>query len=130
MEREQFEALVVKALTELPAEFLNKLENIDIVVEERPRRTQLAKSGVGPGWTLLGLYEGVPHPRRSRAYNMILPDRITLFQSSIEAACRSEEEIAGEVRRVVCHEIAHHFGIDDDRLRRIEKGRLGKRVRE
>lgn len=129
MEREEFEALVVRALTDLPAEFRNKLENIDVVVEERPTRRQLAKSGIRRSWTLLGLYEGVPHTRRTGAYNMVLPDRVTLFQEPIEANCRSEEEIAQAIKRVVCHEIAHHFGIDDDSLSRIESEKLRKKGR-
>ena len=124
MEREEFEALLVGALSELPPEFQDRLENVDVVVEDRPTRSQLIKSGIRHGWDLLGLYEGVPHTQRSRWYNMVLPDRITLFQEPIEAKCRSEEEIADEIKRVLCHEIAHHFGIDDDRLRRMERERL------
>jgi len=130
MEREKFEALLVRALTELPAEFQDRLENVDMVVEERPTPRQLAKVRLRRGWTLLGLYEGVPHTRRTHSYNMVLPDRITLFQEPIEAKCRSEEEIAEEMKRVVCHEIAHHFGIDDDRLRRMERERLRSRRRK
>lgn len=72
----------------------------------------------------------MPHTRRNRAYNMVLPDRITFFQGSIEAKCRSEEEMAEEVRRVICHEIAHHFGIADESLWRIERKKLGKRGRQ
>jgi len=120
MEREEFETLVVEALADLPTEFQDQLENVDVVVEERPTPMQLSRTGLRRGWSLLGLYEGVPHTKRTRAYSMVLPDRITLFQGAIEAKCRSEEEIAGEIKRVLCHEIAHHFGIDEDSLRRIE----------
>jgi predicted Zn-dependent protease with MMP-like domain len=128
MEREEFEALLVGALSELPPEFQDRLENVDVVVEDRPTRSQLLKSGVGPSWSLLGLYEGVPHTRRSRGYSMVLPDRITLFQGPIEAKCRSDEEIAGEIKRVLYHEVAHHFGIDEDSLRRIEKQASQKQI--
>ena len=120
MESENFKALVVKALSDLPEEFQSRLENIDVVVEERPTPSQLATAGLKRGWTLLGLYEGVPHTERTRWYNMALPDKITVFQKPIEAKCRGEEEIAEEIKRVGCHEIAHHFGIDDERLSRIE----------
>lgn len=120
MERGEFEALVVDALANLPAEFQDQLENVDVVVEERPTRRQLSRAGLGRGWSLLGLYEGVPQTKRTRAYSMVLPDRITLFQGPIEAKCRSQEEIAEEIKRVLLHEIAHHFGIDEDSLRRIE----------
>lgn len=123
MEREEFEALLVGALSELPPEFQDRLENIDVVVEDRPARSQLLKSGVRPGWDLLGLYEGVPHTRRTRGYNMVLPDRITLFQEAIEAKCGSDQEIADEIKRVLRHEIAHHFGMGEESLRRIERRR-------
>jgi len=124
--RERFEELVAEAVGDLPEEFLDKLENVDVVVEDSPARTQLIR--VGRGMTLLGLYEGVPHTERTRGYNMILPDRITIFQKPIEAICRSEKEVVLEVRRVVQHEIAHHFGLDDDLLKDIEsdKRRRGR----
>jgi len=129
MKGENFKALVVRALSDLPAEFRNKLENIDVVVQERPTPTQLAQLGFKRGETLLGLYEGVPHTKRSRGYNMALPDKITVFQRTIEAKCRSEEELAEEVKRVVCHEIAHHFGIDDETLCQIESEKPRKRTK-
>jgi len=122
MDREKFEAIVVEAVAGLPEEFLSRLENVDVVVEDYPTRAQLARSGLRRGETLLGLYEGVPRTRRGRGYGMVLPDKITVFQKPIEARCRGEAEIAAEVRRVVRHEIAHHFGIDDARLRQIESG--------
>ena len=126
MEREGFEELVAKSLSELPAEFQDRLENIDVMVLDYPTPRQLAK--VGRGMTLLGLYEGVPHTRRSRGYNLVLPDRIIIFQKPIEARFRSEKEIAMEIQRVVRHEIAHHFGLDDESLKKIEsRKRRGKR---
>lgn len=127
MQRQNFEDLVVEALSELPAEFQDKLENIDVIVQDYPTRGQLAK--LGPGMTLLGLYEGVPHTRRTMGYGMVLPDKITIFQKTIEAKCRNRREIVDEVRDVVYHEIAHHFGIGDELLREIEaeKRRRGKR---
>ena len=130
MKREHFEALVVKALNELPVEFRNRLENIDVVVQERPTSKQLAKVGLRRGWTLLGLYEGVPHTERTRGYDMALPDKITVFQKPIEAKCRCEEEIAEEIQRVVRHEIAHHFGIDDESLWGIESEKPRKRAKD
>ncbi len=120
MEREEFEDLLVRALSELPLEFQDRLENVDVMVEERPSREQLLESGLEHSDELLGLYEGMPHTERTHWYHMALPDRITLFQEPIEAKCRSEAEVAEELRRVLCHEIAHHFGIDDDMLDMIE----------
>jgi predicted Zn-dependent protease with MMP-like domain len=121
---ESFVALVAKALSELPAEFQDRLENIDIVVQDYPTPHQLAKVGLRHWGALLGLYEGVPRTRRTAHYGMVLPDKISIFQKPIEAKCRSEEQVAAEIQRVVLHEIAHHFGISDERLRQIETERL------
>ena len=122
MDRQDFEALVAEALGGLPEEFLSRLENVDVVVQGYPTREQLTRGGLPWGHTLLGLYQGVPQTRRGRGYGMVLPDKITIFQKPIEATCHSEGEIGAEVRRVVLHEIAHHFGISDARLRQIEGG--------
>ena len=121
MERERFEWFVVRAVEGLPEEFLTRLQNVDVVVEERPSSAQVGRAKLRRGETLLGLYEGVPQTRRGRHYGMVLPDKITIFKKPIEARCRSEAEIIAEIGRVVKHEIAHHFGISDARLRQIEK---------
>ena len=120
MDRQDFESLVAEAVDGLPEEFLSRLENVDVVAQDYPTREQLARGRLPWGRTLLGLYEGVPQTRRGRGYGMVLPDKVTIFQKPIEAKCRNESEIAAEVRRVVLHEIAHHFGISDARLRQIE----------
>jgi len=124
VDREKFEELVVKALSELPEEFQNKLENIDVVVADKPTPRQLARMGLRRGENLLGLYEGVPLTKRGRGYSLVPPDKITIFQKPIEARCRSERRIAREVQRVVQHEIAHYFGIGEATLQRIEGGDL------
>ena len=122
LSREQFEALVANALTDLPPEFQSRLENIDVVVEDWPTPGQLAEVGLRHPTQLLGLYEGIPWGQRSRGYSMVPPDKITIFRKPIEAKCRGEDEIEREVKRVVRHEIAHHFGFDDERLDEIERG--------
>ena len=116
MERDEFERLVARAVDGLPGELLDRLENVDIVVEDRPTRQQLASLDLERGESLLGLYEGVPLTQRSSHYGLVPPDKITIFQKSIEARCRYESEIAREIQRVVRHELAHHFGIGDARL--------------
>lgn len=123
MDRERFEWLVARAVADLPDEFQERMDNIDVVVQDEPTSRQLADTGLKRGQTLLGLYEGVPLTRRSRAYGMVPPDKITIFQKPIEAICRSDAEIRREVQRVVKHEIAHHFGIGDARLRQLERRR-------
>ena len=122
MDRERFEWLVARAVESLPEEFRTKLENVDVVVEDWPTQSQLAKAGLGRGQTLLGLYQGVPLTRRGRHYGLVAPDKITIFQKPIEAKCGFEAEIVAEIQRVVRHEIAHHFGIGDARLRQLERG--------
>jgi predicted Zn-dependent protease with MMP-like domain len=123
MDRERFEWLVARAVADLPDEFQERMDNIDVVVQDEPTSRQLADAGLKRGETLLGLYEGVPLTRRSRSYGMVPPDKITIFQKPIEAICRSDSEIQREVQRVVKHEIAHHFGIGDARLRQLERKR-------
>jgi len=122
MDREGFEWLVARAIDSLPSEFLTKLENIDVVVEDWPTQGQLARAGLRRGETLLGLYEGVPLTKRGGHYGLVPPDKITIFQKPIESKCRYDAEITAEIQRVVRHEIAHHFGIGDARLERLERG--------
>jgi len=121
MDRERFEQLVARAVADLPDEFRERMENIDVVVQDKPTSRQLAEAGLKRGETLFGLYEGVPLISRSRAYGMVPPDKITIFQKPIEAAYRSETRIQREIQRVVRHEIAHHFGISDARLNQLEQ---------
>lgn len=120
MELERFERLVRKALDDLPQKFRSRLDNLDIVIEDWPAPEQLAQAGLRSPYSLLGLYDGVPHTMRGTGYHMVPPDKITLFQRPIEARARSEQAVALEVERVLRHEIAHHFGISDHRLSQLE----------
>jgi predicted Zn-dependent protease with MMP-like domain len=122
MERERFEELVVKAVESLPEEFLELMDNVDVVVEDYPTHEQLDKEDIEDETMLLGLYEGVPQTRRSSYYGMVMPDKITIFQKSIESACASEDEIEDQIGKTVRHEIAHHFGSSEETLREIEEG--------
>jgi predicted Zn-dependent protease with MMP-like domain len=122
MDRESFQRLVAQAVEELPEEFLLRLENIDIVVEDYPTPNQLHQLGLRGGETLLGLYEGVPQTRRGGHYGLVPPDKITIFQRPIEARCRYGGSLSAEIQRVVKHEIAHHFGISDARLKQLGEG--------
>jgi predicted Zn-dependent protease with MMP-like domain len=103
--RERFEELVAEALDSLPDNLARAMDNVAVVVEEG-------------GGSLLGLYQG--HPLTQRwSYAGAAPDRITIYQGPICARCATEEEVAKQVRRTVVHEIGHHFGIDDARLREL-----------
>ncbi|HYN88306.1 MAG TPA: metallopeptidase family protein [Ardenticatenaceae bacterium] len=119
MDPVEFEALVVEALESLPEEIARYLNNVDVVVEQAPTSAQMRRVGLRPSHTLFGLYEGIPLTRRTTNYGLVLPDRITIFQQPIEQACRTEPQIRAQVRRTVIHELAHHFGISDDRLRQL-----------
>ena len=116
---EEFESLVVEALDNLPAEIQEKLQNIEIVVSDWPTAAELRSVGLKPGQLLLGLYHGVPLTRRGGRYGLVLPDKVTIFQGPIERVCRTPEDVIRQVQRTVRHEIAHHFGISDDRLREL-----------
>ncbi len=122
MDRARFEELVVEAVAGLPADFCNRLENVDVVVEEWPSQRHLDNTRLKRGHTLLGLYQGVPLTRRGRGYGLVAPDKITIFQRPIEAQCRNEAEIRDRIQRVVRHEIAHHFGTGEARLAQLERG--------
>jgi predicted Zn-dependent protease with MMP-like domain len=120
MRRWHFDRLVTEALDELPRRFRRQLRNIAVVVETEPSQALLEEMGLWPHRTLLGLYQGVPLPRRGcLSYGNVLPDRITIFQKPIEAMCRTPDEIKAAVKDTVKHEIGHYFGLDDERLEEL-----------
>ena len=121
VERENFRELVTEAIENLPHEFQQRLENITVVVQDWPTQAQLASVGLRRRHNLLGLYEGVPLTKRSEWQPTALPEKITIFQKPIEMRCRSDEEILERVQETVRHEIAHHFGISDKRLRELKE---------
>ena len=123
MEHNKFEELVVAVISGLPAEFQELMDTVDIIVEDWPTRTQLREVGLRNKDDLLGLYEGTPRTNRGQNYNLVLPDKITIFQKPLESQCKSLNELRQEIANTVKHEIAHYFGIDDERLREIENGR-------
>lgn len=117
---EKFEKMVDEGVKAIPEKFLAKLDNVVIVVELEPTPAQIKKLKIRRGWTLFGLYEGVPQATRGANYSAVLPDKITIFQRPIEEAARGEEEIKEIVKNTVWHEIAHHFGMGEDRVRQAE----------
>jgi len=121
MKKRRFEELIDKALSSLPEEFSSLLDNVGIFIASRPSQDTLREMGVPKGETLFGLYEGVPLTERTSDYGLVAPDTITLFQKPIEESFDSEDEVAEEIRRTILHELAHHFGIDDDRMDEIEE---------
>ncbi|MCL1885989.1 MAG: metallopeptidase family protein [Dehalococcoidia bacterium] len=127
MELERFESLVTAAMASLPQEFQELLENVDVVVQDAISPSQARM--VARGGMVLGLYEGVPRTVRGSGYNLVAPDKITIFKEPLEALYTSESELESKVREVVLHEVAHHFGLGDWRLSEIEaekRLRLGR----
>lgn len=122
MERAHFRQLVREAVAELPRELLERVQNVAIVIEWRPTARDRKAAGVGPGRTLLGLYHGIPLTKRGEYYNLVPPDKISIYQEPIEAFCRDDDEIREQVRKTVLHELGHYFGIDDDRPHELGMG--------
>lgn len=120
VERDAFEALVVRAVEDLPDGFRQRIANVEFAVEDRARPDDYGRVAASPGSTLLGVYRGVPLTRRNAGYNMVVPDRIVIFQAPLQWLARDEDDLAARVGHVVRHEIAHYFGISDERLREIE----------
>lgn len=119
MEDAVFEQFVAEALEALPAVFRSRLENVEIVVEDWPDRRAMRLAGVRSPADLLGFYHGVPLTRRTSNYMLVLPDKISIYRRPILMRCRTLEEVRAMVARTLRHEIAHYFGIDDERLEEI-----------
>jgi predicted Zn-dependent protease with MMP-like domain len=115
VKRIRFQRLVEQAVRTLPPDILAQLDNVDIVVEDEPNPDQLREFGDGED-ELFGLYEGTPLVERSSAYSLVVPDRIVIFRGPLERAFSEPREIAEEVRITVLHELAHHFGFDEERI--------------
>jgi len=119
MEDAFFEQFVAEALEALPEVFRSRLENVEIVVEDWPDRRTMRLAGVRSPADLLGFYHGVPLTRRTSNYMLVLPDKISIYRQPILMRCRTLEEVRAMVARTLRHEIAHYFGIDDERLEEI-----------
>lgn len=112
-----FESLVTDALDGLPAALAERMSNVEVTIEDVPG-VEAGKFS-DDGDNLLGLYHGIPLTDRSEAYSGVLPDRITLYKNNLERRATTKENLREAVRRTVIHEVAHHFGIDDDRLEEL-----------
>jgi len=113
---DDFYDLVDQAIAAIPPQFAVRLDNVEILVEDFPSWNTMRLAKIGSKWQLLGFYHGIPLTERTSGYNLITPDKISIYRRPIEAQVNTPEELAALVRRVVLHEVAHYFGIDDDRL--------------
>ena len=122
MTRDRFKELVEEAIDSIPRRFADEIKNVAIVIEERPSPDVLADMDMGPDDVLLGLYQGIPLPERQWAHGNTLPDRVTLYQRSIEEDCEGDEdEIVVAIGETLIHELGHYFGLSEDEIMEIEE---------
>ena len=122
MTREEFRALVEEAIDTIPLKFARQVRNLVIAIEDEPSEELLDQMDVDPDDTLLGLYQGTPLNERGWAYGNQLPDRITLFQRTIEDDCEDDEdEIVVAIGETLIHELGHYFGMSEEEIMAIEE---------
>ena len=119
MNPDSFDQIVAKAFDGLSDEFKQKLDNVEVVVEDWPDPETLRLSGVRNRTQLLGFYHGIPQTKRTHTYGLVLPDKISIYRQPILMRCRTARQVRTTVEHVLRHEIAHHFGISDKRLQEI-----------
>lgn len=120
---QEFDELVTRAMDELPQEYITQLDNVAIVYADEPTDEQIHRMKVDNNHLLLGLYEGIPQIHRGTGYNLVLPDKITLFKKPILATTRTKEALFEQIKRTLWHEIAHHYGLNHDRIDELETGK-------
>ncbi len=122
MDEETFDDCVAGALEDLPRPFRDRMVNVEVQVQEEPTPDLLRAANVPAGHTLLGLYQGVPLTQRVPFSGLppLYPDVITLFRGPLLRACRTPEALRAQIRHTVLHEIAHFFGISDERLHELD----------
>lgn len=128
MEDKDFEELVFEGIKMIPEHILQKMENIEICIEDAPNEAHYGKTKTRRESLILGFYEGVPKTKRW-GYGFVLPDKITIFKNSILSIARSKEDIKKIVRNTVWHEIAHHFGFDENEVRELDAKRRNKKIK-
>lgn len=115
-----FDALITRAMNELPEKYIKGLDNVAIVMADEPTAEQVTKMKVDNNHLLLGLYEGIPLTKRGAGYNFVLPDKITLFKNQIIESAHSEVEIFEQIKRTLWHEIAHYYGLDHEQIDKLQ----------
>jgi predicted Zn-dependent protease with MMP-like domain len=120
---EQFDALITRAMDELPQEYIEGLNNVAIVMADDPTDEQKIKMKLRENTILLGLYEGIPLTQRGNSYTFVLPDKITLFKHSILRIVRTEDELFEQIKRTLWHEIAHYYGLNHAHMDKLQNKR-------
>lgn len=119
---DEFDQLIQRAMGELPQEYIKGLDNVAITYADEPTPEQLIANHVGPNQLLLGLYEGIPQTSRfSTSYSGVLPDKITIFKHPIMLVTYNSVSFFEQIKRTLWHEIAHHYGLNHDRIHVLER---------
>jgi predicted Zn-dependent protease with MMP-like domain len=121
MTRKQFEALVEEAIGAIPRRFRRRMKNLAIVVEDEPEAWLLEEMEIEPPDTLFGLYQGTPLTERRWDHANTLPDRIVIYQRTVEEACDTEDEMFEEICATIIHEAGHYFGLSEEEIEAIEE---------
>lgn len=119
MTRKDFERAVEQVLDELPSDLRRHIANVAIVVEEWPDGDTLDVAGVDDPLDLFGFYHGIPLTERMHDYGLVLPDKISIYRQPILHVCNTDEQVRAYIAQTVRHELAHYFGIDDERLEEL-----------
>jgi predicted Zn-dependent protease with MMP-like domain len=117
---EEFEKIVSKAIDAIPEKYYQKVQNVVFVVEDQPSPEQREKLELHCNQTLYGLYEGIPLTKRGAGYNLVIPDKITIFRLPMLFNSNTLVEVQKSVHKTVWHEVAHYFGLDHDRIHALE----------
>ncbi len=118
---DQFAAIVADALDELPSKYTDHMDNVAIVYEDDPTPVQREQLKLRCNETLFGLYQGIPLTQRGAGYNLVLPDKITIFKHPLLMASRDQVHLKAQVKHTLWHEIAHHFGLNHTRIHELER---------
>ncbi len=120
---QEFDALITRAMDELPQEYIRGLENVAIVMADEPTDEQKVKMQLRENTILLGLYEGIPLTQRGNNYTFVLPDKITLFKYSILAVSPTKDTLFEQIKRTLWHEIAHYYGLNHQHMHDLQNHR-------
>jgi predicted Zn-dependent protease with MMP-like domain len=117
---DQFAQIIGRAMDELPEKYIAALSNVAVVYADDPSPEQRELMKLRNNQTLFGLYQGIPQTARGSGYNLVLPDKITIFKHPLTMASHDVAELQANVKHTLWHEIAHHFGLDHDRIHELE----------